>query len=130
MGPRLRKALLAHFGTATAVLAAAPAELRRVPGVGPTLVRRIAVAREEIDPRAQLEICAAHDISILTDTDAAYPRMLREIHDPPGILFLRGEIKPCDALSIAIVGARHATQYGLVQADAWLAGWRARGSRL
>jgi DNA processing protein len=43
--------------------------------------------------------------------------MLREIYDPPGVLFVRGEIKPNDAVAIGIVGTRHATQYGLRQAE-------------
>ncbi len=125
VGPRLRKALLAEFGTASAVLAAAPADLRRVSGVGKELTRRIAVANEEIDVQAELDLCAAHQIAILTDCDASYPRALQEIDDPPGILFVRGEILPQDALAIAIVGSRHATQYGLAQAER-LAGSLAR----
>ena len=125
VGPRLRKALLEEFGTASAVLAAAPSDLRRVQGIGAELTRRIAVARHEIDVQAELDLCAANGITILADDDPAYPRMLREIHDPPGILFMRGEILPQDAISIAIVGSRHATQYGLAQAER-LAGSLAR----
>jgi DNA processing protein len=125
VGPRLRKALLEEFGSSSAVLAAAPADLRRVPGIGAELTRRIAVARDEIDVAGQLELCAQHGIRILTDRDDDYPRALREIHDPPGILFVRGTILPQDALAVAIVGSRHATQYGLAQAER-LAGSLAR----
>lgn len=125
IGPRLRKSLLEAFGTAKDVLDAPPSELRRVPGIGGELTRRIAVAREEIDVAAELELCARHNIKIITDEDDAYPRALREIHDPPGILFVRGTILPQDALSLAIVGSRHATQYGLTQAER-LAGSLAR----
>ncbi len=125
VGPRLRQALLETFGTATAVLAAGPAELRRVPGIGSELTRRIAVARDEIDVQAQLDLCAAHDIRILSDQEDDYPRSLREIHDPPGILFVRGTILPQDAIAMAIVGSRHATHYGLTQAER-LAGSLAR----
>lgn len=125
VGPRLRKALLDHFGTATAVLAAAPSDLRCVPGIGAELTRRIAVAREDIDVQAELDLCAANNITILADDDPSYPRSLLEIHDPPGILFVRGQILPQDALAIAIVGSRHATQYGKAQAER-LAGSLAR----
>ena len=44
-------------------------------------------------------------------------RLLREIPDPPALLFCRGRLAPCDALAIAIVGTRHATRYGLTQAE-------------
>jgi DNA processing protein len=125
VGPRLRKALLESFGSPGAVLAAAPAELRRVKGVGAELTRRIAVAKDEIDVQGELDRCAAAGIKIMTDQDADYPRSLREIHDPPGILYMRGQILPQDALAIAIVGARHATHYGLTQAER-LAGSLAR----
>jgi DNA processing protein len=117
VGPRIRKALLAEFGSAAAVLAAAPSDLRRVKGVGAELTRRIAVAKDEIDVEAELELCRQHSISILTEQSPNYPRVLTEIHDPPGVLFVRGEILPQDAVAIAIVGARHATQYGLTQAE-------------
>lgn len=125
VGPRLRKALLDAFGTASAALAAAPADLRGVPGIGAQLARRIAAAKDEIDVQAELDRCAAHGIRILTDHDDDYPRALREIHDPPAVLYLRGQILPQDALAIAIVGARHATHYGITQAER-LAGSLAR----
>lgn len=125
VGPRLRKALLDEFGTAGAVLAAAPAELRRVPGIGPELTRRIAVAGDEIDVQSEIDLCAAHAVTIVSERDAAYPRALAEIHDPPGVLFVRGAILPQDALAVAIVGSRHATQYGIAQAER-LAGSLAR----
>jgi DNA processing protein len=43
--------------------------------------------------------------------------MLRQIHDPPGVLFRRGTSLPQDEMAIAIVGTRHATRYGLAQAE-------------
>jgi DNA processing protein len=117
VGPRLRKALLEAFGSPGAVLAAGVADLRSVPGIGAELARRIAAATDEIDVDGELALCAQHGIRILTDQDADYPRMLAEIHDPPGILFVRGEFQPADALSVAIVGSRHATHYGVAQAE-------------
>ncbi|MEX0675569.1 MAG: DNA-processing protein DprA [Pirellulales bacterium] len=125
IGPRLRKALVDEFGTSSAILAAAPADLRRVQGIGAELARRIAAAKDEIDVQAELDLCAEHGIRILTDHDDDYPRALSEIYDPPAILFVRGQILPQDALAIAIVGARHATQYGIAQAER-LAGSLAR----
>ncbi len=125
VGPRLRKALLEEFGTASAALAAATADLRRVQGIGGELARRIAAAKDEIDVQAEFDLCAQHGIRILTDHDDDYPRALREIHDPPAVLFIRGQILPQDALAVAIVGARHATHYGIAQAER-LAGSLAR----
>ena len=50
-------------------------------------------------------------------SNPSYPRLLNEIDDPPGILFSLGDIQSSDALAMAIVGTRHATHYGLRQAE-------------
>ncbi|MHC4178818.1 MAG: DNA-processing protein DprA, partial [Planctomycetota bacterium] len=125
VGPRIRRALLERFSSARAVLAAGPSELREVQGVGPKLARSIAAAGEQIDVEQQITLCRQHGIQILTESHDQYPRMLREIHDPPGVLFVKGGLKPEDALAIGIVGTRHGTQYGLRQAER-LAGSLAR----
>jgi DNA processing protein len=117
VGPRTRQALLEFFGSADKVFEAAPSDLRCVPGVGPKLARSIVDGRSDIDVAAELELCRANNVSIVSDSDAPYPKLLREIHDPPGVLYVQGQLLPEDALSIAIVGTRHATQYGLAQAD-------------
>ena len=125
VGPMTHKALLERFGSATAVLAAPPSQLREVPGVGVKLAHKIVAANEEIDAERELQLCREHGVAILADTDPAYPRLLREIHNPPAFLFVHGELKPEDALSVAIVGTRHATSYGRQQAER-LAGGLAR----
>ena len=140
IGPRTRRALLERFGTSSDVLAAAPSSLREVVGVGPKLVEKIVSAEREVDPRREIEICRENGISILmhpepngSDVDESqpavgangYPRLLARIDDPPSVLFLRGRIMPCDGMAIAIVGTRHATRYGLAQAEQ-LAGSLAR----
>ncbi len=125
VGPRIRRRLLDRFGEPGNVLAAPPSELRAVEGVGPKLTERIVRACGEIDAEGQIAFCRAQGISIITETDPAYPRALREIPDPPGLLFVRGTLKPSDALAIGIVGTRHGTHYGLRQAER-LAGSLAR----
>ena len=117
VGPLTRRALLERFGSPTAVLAAAPSSLLEVPGVGRVLMNKIVAAKDEVDPHREIELCRAGGVTILLDTDDGYPRMLREIHDPPSVLFVRGAILPEDAMSISIVGTRHASRYGLEQAE-------------
>jgi DNA processing protein len=125
VGPRTRQALLERFGSPRAALRAAPSELRDVHGVGPKLSGKITAAESEIDVEAEIALCRQHGVEILTEAHAAYPRMLREIHDPPGVLFVKGALQPRDALALGIVGTRHATPYGLRQAER-LAGSLAR----
>jgi DNA processing protein len=117
VGPRHRQDLLTHFGSAAAVLAASTSELQFVSGIGPKIAARISAARDEIDAEAELDLAAEHDIDVVTEADDDYPRLLRQIHDPPGVLFRHGKPAPQDELAIAIVGTRHATRYGLAQAE-------------
>ena len=125
IGPKTRMALLEQFTSATAVLNAAPSALRSVSGVGPKLVQAILAARGSFDVAALLDECRRHEVAIYTPSSTGYPRPLRDIHDPPGVLYARGALLERDALAVAIVGSRHATQYGLKIAEQ-LAGGLAR----
>jgi DNA processing protein len=122
IGPRHRKALIAHFGSAQAVLAAAAHDLRSVTGIGQKLSRSIVQARGEIDVNAQLAECRDNGVELLIESEPEYPPVLRTIPDPPGILFVRGRLAPSDGLALAIVGTRHATQYGIAQGERLAAG--------
>jgi DNA processing protein len=121
VGPRTRKLLMDRFGDAESVFTAAPSDLQSVDGVGKKIAGAIVAARE-IDVEGEIDVCRKNGIAILTQADPRYPRSLREIPDPPGVLFVRGDILPTDALSVAIVGSRHATPYGLAQAERLAAG--------
>src|SRR5262245_4596727 len=97
IGPRTRRRLIEKFGTAEAVFTACDAELRTVERVGPKLCRAIHTAHDQIDVEAEIELCRTQNVQILTDEEETYPRLLRELPDPPGVLFLRGNIVPADS---------------------------------
>jgi DNA processing protein len=117
VGPRIYGQLLERFGSAKNALRAAPAEIRSVSGIGTKLCTNIVMAEEQNDVAPVIEMCREHDIAILQREDQAYPNRLKEIIDPPNVLFSKGNLLPCDELSIAIVGTRHASQYGLKVAE-------------
>lgn len=117
IGPITRKALVEFFGSPQGVLAAPVSELRKVAGIGPKLASSIFLEKDKIDVDDELRVCREHQISILVEGRDDYPTMLAEIHDPPGALFVKGQLVPQDSMSVAIVGTRHATQYGLQQAE-------------
>lgn len=112
VGPKTFSDLVKHFGSPGEVLAAAPAELRCVPGVGAGIVSAIAAAPDDASVQQQIKLCNEHGIDILTAGGNEYPAILEEIYDPPSVLFCAGELTPADQIAVAIVGARHATQYG------------------
>jgi DNA processing protein len=113
----LRKALIERFGTPAAVLAASRSDLQNVDKIGPKIAARIVAAKDEIDAELELQIAADHGIDVLVESGDDYPRPLRTIHDPPGVLFRRGKPNPQDEMAVAIVGTRHATRYGIAQAE-------------
>ncbi len=117
VGPILRHELLERFGSAQEVLSAAPSELLEVPRLGPKLCRAITTAAETIDVQAEIERCRTHGFGLLSSWGGNLPAALEEIHDPPAVLYIRGEILPQDSLAVAIVGTRHATHYGRKQAQ-------------
>ncbi len=117
VGPRVFESLIARFGSAKQVLDAAPSELREVSGVTQKLAREISEAQTSLDIGPQLKICADHGIEILDQTHDQYPMALKEIYDPPTVLFSQGMLVPADSIAISIVGSRHATHYGLTVAE-------------
>ncbi|MBQ1277007.1 MAG: DNA-processing protein DprA, partial [Thermoguttaceae bacterium] len=116
VGPLTAERLIAYFGTASEVLRASRRDLERVEKVGPTLARKISQAREACDVEALIRFCEENGIEIVALRDARYPARLREIDNPPRLLYVRGSFAPEDRAAIAIVGTRGATRYGLDQA--------------
>ena len=80
------------------------------------ITREEAAALEDKDLRRAeeiLEVCERQDYRILTIADAAYPRRLRNIFDPPILLYCRGRLPLMDEeAAIAVVGTRSYTPYG------------------
>ena len=110
--------LVAHFGSPTAVLAAAPRELIRVQGIDKKIASLIAHFKgggEFVDE--QLSLLNKVNGRIVTIWDDEYPEYLRKIYDPPPLMFVRGSIEPNDKYAIAIVGTRHPTTYGMLMAE-------------
>ncbi len=126
IGPRLRRQLLDRFGSATAIFEAAPSTLREVPGIGPKLCRALAQIQER-DIAADCKRWQAQGVRLLVEGSPEYPAALAEIHDPPGLLFQRGELFASDQLAIAIVGTRHCTAYGRQMAERLASGLARNG---
>lgn len=113
IGPNLFQSLVDRFGSATAVLDASFSQLCDVPGIGSKLAQRIVAARSECPVERELAECTRLGVRLITAASPEYPRSLNTISGPPVLLYLRGEMRPRDALAIGIVGSRHCTHYGL-----------------
>ena len=107
---RFRK-LLSFFGELSRAWQAGSAELIAA-GLSQKNVADILEKRKTLDPLALPEQLKTKGISFLTWQDGDYPRYLKEIAQPPPILFYKGSITPADDMAVAIVGTRNMTAYG------------------
>jgi DNA processing protein len=105
------QALIHHFGDLEEAWKAAPAELAQA-GLGLKVIERIIQARGQVDLEKVWKKIDSQDIHILTWEDEAYPQRLKEIDQPPPVLYIRGEYLPDDLFAVAIVGTRRVTPYG------------------
>lgn len=107
--------LLSRFRSPKNVLSASQGELQEV--VGPKRAQRIRQYSEVADIGTQERLMAEYDVELITLEDSLYPVQLAEIYDPPLVLFMRGELHEADQHSVAIVGTRRATPYGMRMAE-------------
>jgi DNA processing protein len=106
------KRLLDRFGTPEAVFQAPLNELLQIEGLGEKVAREI--QKGPVEKKVEKELYLLKEVGgkIITVKDESYPRRLREIYDPPPLLYIRGDLKGEDELAVAIVGSRKTTPYG------------------
>ncbi len=103
--------LIQHFGDLEVAWKADPTELRAA-GLGQKVVERLLEARTTVDLEKLWEKIESQGVRVLTWQDENYPARLKEIDQPPPVLYIRGEYLPDDLFAVAIVGTRRITPYG------------------
>jgi DNA processing protein len=126
IGNHLFKRLIDRFGSPERTLQAAEEDLLTIEGMQRTLIGRIKTHRVPPSVRRDMRRAAQMGVRIVTMTDPDYPALLRQIPDPPPFLYLRGALPP-QSKTIAVVGSRSATRYGLSTAARLSAELAARG---
>jgi DNA processing protein len=112
IGSVARNRLLGELGgDPRAVFSAGAARLESVEGVSSAFSAAVAAWRDHFDLPREERRMAQSGTSFVTVRDAAYPKALREIHDPPLGLYRRGACE-FGGPAVAIVGSRRATLYG------------------
>lgn len=71
---------------------------------------------KEFNPEREIETCEKLGFRLVALFDEEYPVLLRQIHDPPLVLYVKGDFDESDEAATAIVGTRHPTFYGLTHA--------------
>ncbi len=107
--------LVAYFGGVEAAATAPAAALREVEGVGEKTAAAVAAVSDQ-EIQRELDLAQRHEVQILPFASEDYPLSLRNIPDPPAVLYVRGSLEKTDTIALAIVGSRRCTHYGMEQA--------------
>lgn len=105
--------LLERFGEPEKVFRAKRESLAQVKGITKKAVDNIVLKKFEKDPEKELEDTSRKGIKIICLKDSEYPKNLAQIHDPPPVLFVKGDLSVRDVVSVAVVGSRSASYQGL-----------------
>lgn len=116
VGPLTFSRLLIQLGDPEQALGASAATLQTVKGIGRDRADAIARGRDSAEHEAEIEAAAQHGVRIICRADPDYPEGLKRIPDAPIVLYVKGELRPTDAVAVAIVGSRRCTIYGSEQA--------------
>ncbi|MGA8221662.1 MAG: DNA-processing protein DprA [Candidatus Acidiferrales bacterium] len=126
LGARMAGKLLGEFGSPDAIFSASltALEAQRLPAA---VAQAIHARRPLSDAAKEMALVEAAGCRLLTWDEPEYPRRLREIYDPPTLLYVRGNVELLGRHLISVVGARRPTPYGNQMAERLARDLAARG---
>ena len=117
LGSARFRLLESYFGSLEHAWRADVPQLREA-GLDSRTAQEVASARHGIDPDEGMETLGQAGVRAANWNCEDYPSRLREIHDPPPVLYYVGQLLPADQFSVAVVGTRNPTSYGREAATA------------
>lgn len=101
-----------HFDSIQEVWYASTSDIAQIESIGLQKASNMSERKKKVNPEQALDEILSRNIQILTYDDADYPERLREIHNPPASLFVKGNLKDCNLDKVlAVVGSRKASHY-------------------
>ena len=116
IGPQKIKILLSAFGTAENAWKASLTDLQKVLK-NINLAEKIFLKKQTVDPDVEWNNLQKADIQVIDFLNSNYPKLLKEIHNPPYLIYTRGKLIFNQLPAIAIVGSRKFSNYGKQLAD-------------
>jgi DNA processing protein len=126
LGPRRGRSLVEHLGSVQNVFRASLTELEAA-GIRAVSAQSLATGRSTELAQDELARATAAGVSVVCMDDPSYPTQLKQIYDPPLVLYVRGSVDSITQPGIAVVGTRHPTPYGLGMAERLSCDLAARG---
>lgn len=106
------KKLLNYFPDLKTAWQSSAQELRQA-GLDEKTTQTIIEGIKKINPDEEFSKLEKEGIGIITINDDSYPKILKEIYDPPAILYIKGQFEPEDNFCLAIIGTRKPSSYGI-----------------
>lgn len=125
LGAAAIRGLLGHFGLPENILAAPRSQLERVAGPAAAALLRTEDTAARVDHALRWAGMPGH--ALVTLADAAYPKLLLEIADPPPLLYAVGRLELLGRPALAVVGSRNATVQGARNAESFAQAFSAAG---
>jgi len=127
LGPRRVMSLLGEVRDTEEIFRMPDLRLLEITGERFDGIERIRSVRESAEYAAEMAYVEKAGIKLVCCKDQSYPELLRNIYDPPPVLYYKGRLCPGDANAVAIVGARKCSFYGLQMAERLASGLAERG---
>lgn len=112
LGPVTAKQVVSAFGDASVVFRQKVDQLIRGAGINQNRAQLIASFNDWNLIDRTIERVEKFGASLITFHDPSYPEGLKQIYDPPPVLFVKGELQSNDRFAVSIVGSRICTEYG------------------
>ena len=109
--------LIGHFGGLKEIFGASAGRLEKVEKIGPKIAAAITGCEKQKVLENEVRLIRERGARAIAYFDKDYPENLKEIYDPPVILYVKGELRPEDKYAVSIVGSRRASCYGLQTAQ-------------
>src|SRR3989338_3754206 len=109
-GPITLKKLRTSFSSYEELFKADEKNLRQR-GLSEKAMNSFLSLRPKLDPETEFLLLEKHHTQAISQEDERYPFLLKEIYDPPSVLFVRGNLPSCNALFLSVVGTRKPTHY-------------------
>ncbi len=118
LGPISIARLIGAFSSPQKVFEVSKQEIRSKAGLSERVADNIVgFDTGQSDIIEEIQTIVSLGAHVITRWDADYPENLKEIYDPPALLFVRGRLSPQDTKAVAIVGTRNPTRYGIELAE-------------
>lgn len=121
LGPIRLKAILQYFKDPKLAWEAHEEELLKL-SIYRNTINLLVETRKKLDPVSYAQEIANSGIKWVTVFDEDYPKLLKEIYDPPLVLYYKGELEEPNQKAVAVVGTRKITGYGKVVTEQFTKG--------